>query len=132
MDDKFNDVFAKRLLYYMYYLNISQKELSDRVGVSESSVSQWVKGTKVPRADKVDKICDVFNCKRSDLVDNPTAKTPVISDSDLEFLGVVSELDADSQALVYELATLLRKDKPDSDDALAMIGKLSKALNNRS
>lgn len=131
MDDKFNDVFARRLLYYMYIANISQKKLADSVGVSESSVSQWVKGTKVPRADKVDKICDIFNCKRSDLVDEPTGDNPVITDSELEFLGVVSDLDADSQALVYELATLLRKDKPDSDDALAMIGKLSKALNNR-
>lgn len=81
MDDKFNDVFSKQLVYYMYSKNISQKALAETIGVSESSVSQWVKGAKVPRADKIDKICDVLGCKRSDLVDEPTENKYSINNS---------------------------------------------------
>ena len=39
------------------------------MGVSQATVSNWCKGIKTPRMDKIDKICEFFNCKRSDLME---------------------------------------------------------------
>lgn len=39
------------------------------------SVSNWCKGTKTPRMDKVDAMCKLFNCRRSDLMELKTDYT---------------------------------------------------------
>lgn len=62
MIDNFNTVFANRLRYFMKKFNMTQRDLSVKMGVSEASVSNWIKGIKVPRADKIDKLCSLFRC----------------------------------------------------------------------
>lgn len=59
----------------MFYLEIhdkTQAELAKYVGVSTAAVNQWCKGIKVPRMDKVDKICKFLLIKRSDLIEEHT------------------------------------------------------------
>ena len=46
----------------------SQADLAAYMNVTHSAVSSWVAGDKVPRMDKIDKICSFFNCNRSDLL----------------------------------------------------------------
>nr|MDE7425210.1 hypothetical protein [Lachnospiraceae bacterium] len=40
--------------------------------VSQATVSNWCKGLKMPRMDKIDKICLFFNINRSDLMEDRT------------------------------------------------------------
>ena len=68
-DSEFNKVFSKRLQYYLDQYDISQAELARRLGVGTTSVSNWVNGTKSPRMSKVDMMCEIFHCKRSDLME---------------------------------------------------------------
>lgn len=63
-------VFSKNLKYYLDQYDMSQAELAKRLGVSTTSVSNWVQGLKAPRMDKVDSMCDLFNCSRSDLMED--------------------------------------------------------------
>ncbi len=49
--------------------NVTQREVADFVGVSYPTMNHWVKGNKVPRMDKIDKLCAFFLCKRSDLME---------------------------------------------------------------
>ena len=121
MDDKFNEIFSKRLLYYMNYYKMSQKALASKMNVSEATVSNWVKGVKSPRIDKVDKLCEVFNCRRVDLIEEPQG-------IELEFITNYRQLDEDSQAIVDSLIRLLQAEQPDSDRVLEMIQKLSAIL----
>lgn len=60
---------------------MTQLELSKRLGVGTTSVYNWCNGLKTPRMDKVDAMCDIFHCKRSDLMEenNPTEATHPIS-----------------------------------------------------
>lgn len=70
MDEKtFNLTFSKNLNYFLNLNNKTQLDLAKYVGVSTASVSNWCKGIKVPRLDKVDKICTFFNIVRSDLLE---------------------------------------------------------------
>lgn len=63
-----NRLIAKKLSYYMNINDKSQQDLADYIGVTQATVSNWCKGLKMPRMDKIDKICSFFNISRSDLM----------------------------------------------------------------
>ena len=67
---EFNEVFSKKLRFFLDKYDMSQADLAKRLGVGTSSVSNWVNGTKTPRMSKVDAMCEIFHCKRSDLVED--------------------------------------------------------------
>ena len=73
-----NQLIAKKLSYYMNINDKSQQDLADYIGVTQATVSNWCKGLKMPRMDKIDKICSFLNISRSDLMDekDDTAKEP--------------------------------------------------------
>lgn len=79
MANNFVELFPKRLHDKMIKFGINQRDLAQRIGVSEASVSNWLKGVKVPRVDKINKICEIFNCDYSELISEPTE-----ADSDTE------------------------------------------------
>lgn len=66
---EFNAVFSKRLRYYLNKYDMTQNELAKRLGVGTTSVYNWCNAIKSPRMDKVDAMCDIFNCRRSDLME---------------------------------------------------------------
>lgn len=121
MPEEFSKVFSQRLNYYMKLFKMSQKSLAQRLGVSEATISYWLKGIKCPRIDKVDKLCEIFKCNRSDLVED-------LKGMDQEFVDNYRLLDPNSQALVDSLVVLLQEEQPDSDRVLEMIGRLSAIL----
>ena len=69
-EQAFNAVFSKRLRHYLELNNITQKELADKLSVGTTSVYNWCNGLKTPRMDKVDAMCRIFNCNRSDLIED--------------------------------------------------------------
>lgn len=67
-EQEFNTIFSKQLRYYLNKYNMTQLELSKRLGVGTTSVYNWCNGIKTPRMDKIDAMCSIFNCRRSDLI----------------------------------------------------------------
>ena len=72
-EQDFNAVFSKRLRYYLNKFEITQVELAKKLGVGTTSVYNWCNGIKSPRMDKVDAMCDLFHCNRSDLMEDKSA-----------------------------------------------------------
>lgn len=70
---KFNEIFSKRLRYYLSQNNMTQLDLATLLGVGTTSVYNWCNGIKTPRMDKVDSMCRIFNCKRSDLMEDKSS-----------------------------------------------------------
>lgn len=68
-EQEFNKIFSRNLTYYLEKHNRSQADLAKYIGVSTASVSNWCKGIKLPRMDKVDKMCSFFQINRSDLME---------------------------------------------------------------
>ena len=68
-EKSFNEIFSKNLRYYMDIKEISQNALAKELDVSSTSVNNWYNGYKIPRMDKVDKICMLFHITRSDLIE---------------------------------------------------------------
>lgn len=65
---KIRRTFAHNLSVYLALRNRSQKELAKYVGVSGTTVTNWVRGYKMPRMDKIDKICQFLTINRDDLL----------------------------------------------------------------
>ena len=66
---EFNIVFSKRLKYYLAKYNMTQLDLAKKLNVGTTTVSNWCNGLKSPRMGKVDAMCEIFHCKRSDLME---------------------------------------------------------------
>ena len=79
-EQEFNAVLSKRLRYYLNKYGITQVELAKKLGVGTTSVYNWCNGIKTPRMDKVDMMCDLFHCSRSDLVDEKPPDTLTTKD----------------------------------------------------
>ena len=70
--------FTDNLNRLLRVRGITQAELATYMEVSNTTVNNWVKGYKVPRMDKVDKLCSFFKIKRSELLEQPPA--PALGD----------------------------------------------------
>lgn len=72
MSDKnsFRQSFSKKLCQYLAINEMTQLELSKQVSVSAATVSEWCSGKKMPRIEKIDRICTIFGINRSDLIEN--------------------------------------------------------------
>ena len=46
----------------------SQKDASMKLGVSNKTLSSWESGITVPKADKIDKICQLYNVEYDNLI----------------------------------------------------------------
>lgn len=81
-EQDFNAVFSKRLRYYLNKFEITQVELAKKLGVGTTSVYNWCNGIKSPRMDKVDAMCDLFHCNRSDLMEDKSTTSSELTARD--------------------------------------------------
>lgn len=89
MSDKaINDIISFNLNRLLEANGKNQADLAAYMEVSQATVSNWCKGIKSPRMDKLDKICVFLNCTRTDLLDDKPkqhekpkgVKIPVLGD----------------------------------------------------
>ena len=122
MDNK--NIFATNLKRYMALNEKSRKDISEALGISYYTVTDWVKGKKYPRMDKVEMLADYFGILKSDLIEEKTeehrsmqqknstlAGLTVRMRKDAEFLSVVeiiSELSPEQLASIKQVATLMK------------------------
>lgn len=73
-ESTFNNLFAQNLKFYLKQANMTQADLAEYMNVSTASISNWCTGNKIPRMDKVDKLCELFHINRSDLMEDKTTE----------------------------------------------------------
>ena len=64
-----NEIISENLQYYMDKFSINNKELSEIVGVSESTVGKWILKKATPRMGVIEKLADYFNIQKSNLLE---------------------------------------------------------------
>lgn len=65
------EAVKKNLLRYMEEKKITQQEMSEKLGVTQATVSHWCCGYKSPPLGKIDDICDFFEIEYIDLFNIP-------------------------------------------------------------
>lgn len=105
LDEKdFNKLFAKNLKRYMLFYGLKQLDIAKRLSVSTSTVNSWYHAQRTPRMDKVDALCNIFHCKRSDLIAEEF-NAPAIGEDEL--LELYRSLNAEGKAKARELVKML-------------------------
>lgn len=62
----------RNLGYYLSLRGISQKELSEKLHVSQAAVTNWIKGKNSPDIELVANICEILEISVIDLFGTPT------------------------------------------------------------
>ena len=60
--------FSENLYTLRKSKEISQEKLAELVDVSRQSVSKWELGESYPTVENIFKLCNVFNCKMNELI----------------------------------------------------------------
>lgn len=63
------EIFSRKLAYWMNRNGENQNDIVNLLGVSASTVSDWMSAKKYPRIDKVQKIADHYGILKSDLTE---------------------------------------------------------------
>ena len=119
MDNK--DIFASNLKRYMALNEKTRKDISEALGISYYTVTDWVKGKKYPRMDKVEMLANYFGVLKSDLIENKSeehrtmqqknstlAELTVRMRSDSEFASLIvgiNQLDPEQLASIKQIVS---------------------------
>lgn len=68
-------ILSENLQSLMKNKNIDQKELAEAIGVSQPTISNWLKETKYPRISKVEDMANYFNVPKSKITENQEKKS---------------------------------------------------------
>lgn len=95
------DVLSKNLKKYIAKNGKDRSEVCKELGLSYSTLTDWINGKKYPRINNIEKLADYFNVSKSDLIedfeeikkDNDRLATIVIKlRTNKELLDVVERL----------------------------------------
>lgn len=97
MDNK--NIFAENLNYYMKANGKSRRDISETLGISYYTVTDWVKGKKYPRMDKVEMLANFFGILKSDLIeDKPKEHKEMQKKNDI-LSDIILKLNEDAELL---------------------------------
>jgi transcriptional regulator with XRE-family HTH domain len=105
MDNK--NVFASNLKRYMEVNGRSRNDISEALGISYFTVSDWVNGKKYPRMDKVEMLANYFGVQKSDLIESKSEKIPPeepkLTEGEEILLDLFRRIPEDKQELVLQM-----------------------------
>lgn len=64
------EIMARNIQKYMDLQGIDRTTLSKRLGVSYTTLTDWIKGNTYPRIDKIELLANYFGIAKSDLVED--------------------------------------------------------------
>ncbi len=114
------ETFQQRLKDLRLSKNMSQKQLAEMLGTTNSSVCDWERGRTEPDKTFVLKLADCLNVStdyllgRSDDLGIPIVSSPFLSDEEQSFLDLFRRLSRGERAQLLAFAAgLVGKERPD-------------------
>ncbi len=106
MDNK--KIFSINLRRLMEQKGISRQDLSNVLGVSYFTISDWVNGKKYPRMDKVEMLATYFGILKSDLIEekgiNENLPQPqTLTEGEMMLLELFRQIPEDAQRMYLEV-----------------------------
>lgn len=68
-DENYRRIFARNLNRFLKINGKNQADIATLLNISQAAVSNWCKGIKMPRMDKVQALADYFGVNKSDLLE---------------------------------------------------------------
>lgn len=89
---------SNNLKRYLKINNITRSQLSESLGISYSTISDWINGKAYPRIDKIEMMANYFGINKSDLVEDKA------NQKEIDIANMVNDLMDNlnsNQALMY-------------------------------
>lgn len=68
-ENEYAKIIGKNLKRIMYDAGKTQIEVAKDLKISKATISSWMNGTRIPRMDKIDILCNYFNVSRADIME---------------------------------------------------------------
>ena len=107
------DIFSTNLKRKMESKGATRRDICAALGFSYYTVTDWVKGKKMPRMDKVEILAKYFDCPISDLIEEKTEQSTKseLSAKKQEFIRKIEKMsDAQIERLEQILALIEKTD----------------------
>ncbi len=106
-------IFSANLNKVMEDAGKTRRDISEALGFSYYTVTDWVKGKKMPRMDKVEMLAKYFNCLISDLIEehsnSNSTKTISITEGEQKLLDLFRKVPESQQQMVLQMITVALK-----------------------
>lgn len=72
------EIMAKNIAKYMEKAGVDRNKLSADLGISYTTITDWIKGKTYPRIDKIELLANYFGVSKSDLVEDAVSDISTI------------------------------------------------------
>lgn len=72
------EIMAKNISKYMEKAGVDRNKLSTDLGISYTTITDWIKGKTYPRIDKIELLANYFGISKSDLVEDSVSDIATI------------------------------------------------------
>lgn len=100
-------MFKNNLRQLRLQKELTQEQLSKKLGLSPSSIGNYEQGTRFPKYETLEKMADFFNINISDLF--ITDNQIILTDKDKKFLELFKQLTDDEKKLLMTTAESIIK-----------------------
>lgn len=104
----FKKMFARNLTYYINASGKTQAEVAKALHLNKATLSSWCTGTRTPRMDKVDLLCEYFKIRRSDLMEEHSRSSSANSAIRMDVTSDEADLINSYRRLTDEGKTMVR------------------------
>ena len=114
MDNK--EIFSINLKRLMEQKGVSRQDLSNVLGVSYFTISDWVNGKKYPRMDKVEMLAEFFCVLKSDLIEDKGTNETLpqiqqLTEGEKLLLELFRQIPEDAQTMYLEVLRAALKNR---------------------
>ena len=103
-EQELNQIIANNISSLLQVQGKSQSDLADYMDVSQATVSNWCKGIKIPRMNKIDMIAVFFKVKRSYILEEHANEYIPCQEDLPAILHLMEQLNDEGQEKVVEYA----------------------------
>ena len=113
MNENVREIFVENLRELMEKHCISQTDIATKFDLTSSTVSDWVKGKKYPRVDKMQMLADLFHVPMSYLVSEHKEiqqQSGILSVEENEFLAIYRDANDNGKKQILYMVQLIGND----------------------
>lgn len=101
-EDNTSKIIAKNLKRLMDDRELSNVELSEIIGVSESTVGKWLLEKSIPRMSAIEKLANYFHINKSDLLEDRSNAKEIKLDIEPRKIPILGKIAAGTPILAVE------------------------------
>ena len=101
-------IMAANIQKYMAICGYTRLDLAKLLGISYSTLRDWVTAKTYPRINKIDAMAQIFGCEKKDLIEQPGVNTlEALPADDIRVLEQYHKLSEENRDLIVQLITRL-------------------------